>query len=57
MWMMSVHIYETHKVKVVNMEVKIVYLKEKVDCQQSVRRGSTAILQHRSQILGFQEGI
>ena len=55
--MITVNIYETHKVKVMNMEVKTVYLKETVDCQQSVRRGSTAILQHRSQILWFQEGI
>jgi len=55
--MMSVHVYEACKVKVMNMEVKTVYLKETVDCQQSVRRGSTAILQHRSQILGFQGGI
>jgi hypothetical protein len=55
--MMSVHIYETHKVKVMNMEVQTVYLKETMDCQQSVGRGSTAILQNRSQILGFQEGI
>jgi hypothetical protein len=55
--MISVHVYETHKVKVMNMEVKTMYLKETVDCQKSVRRGSTAILQHRSQILGFQEDI
>jgi hypothetical protein len=55
--MMSVYVYETRKVKVTNMEVKTVCLKETVDCQQSERRGSTAILQQRSQILGFQEDI
>ena len=36
-WIMSVHVYETYKVKVMNMEVKTVYWKEAVDCQQSVR--------------------
>lgn len=36
-WIMSVHVYETYKVKVMNMEVKTVYWKETVNCQQSVR--------------------